>query len=129
MLDHGINQAQVATFNVPVEERRNKKNETPQSITERLYCITTKPRSVTGKNRRCVCTRPDIAYAVSIVSRYLANPGKNHWEAVKWILKYLKGTADVDYAKDPDKEAEYMALTKAVKESIWLKGLLIEVLW
>ncbi|GKF08912.1 retrovirus-related pol polyprotein from transposon TNT 1-94, partial [Tanacetum coccineum] len=30
-----------------------------------------------------VCTRPDMAYAVSVVSRYLANPGKNHWEAVK----------------------------------------------
>ncbi|GKB81391.1 retrotransposon protein, putative, ty1-copia subclass, partial [Tanacetum coccineum] len=125
-----------------------------------------------------VCTGPDIAYTVSIVSRYLANPGKNHWESVKWILKYLKGTSnvglvygryqgkhvdvdgfvDVDYAKDPDKgrsitryvfmvhgcvvswkgtlqhvialsttEAEYMALTKAVKESIWLKGLLIEL--
>ncbi|GJZ92901.1 hypothetical protein Tco_0664966, partial [Tanacetum coccineum] len=28
---------------------------------------------------------------------------KNHWEAMKWILKYLKGTADVDYAKDSDK--------------------------
>ncbi|GJZ18409.1 retrovirus-related pol polyprotein from transposon TNT 1-94 [Tanacetum coccineum] len=94
-----------------------------------------------------VCTRPDIAYAVSIVSRYLANPGKNHWEAVKWILKYLKSTAnvglvygrdqgkhvdvdgfvDADYAKDPNKEAEYIALTEAVKEIIWLKGLLIEL--
>nr|GEW91411.1 hypothetical protein [Tanacetum cinerariifolium] len=30
-----------------------------------------------------VCTRPDIAYAVSVVSKYLANPGKTHWEAVK----------------------------------------------
>nr|GEZ52046.1 retrovirus-related Pol polyprotein from transposon TNT 1-94 [Tanacetum cinerariifolium] len=40
-----------------------------------------------------VCTRPDIAYAVSVVSRYLANPGKSHWEAVKWILKYLRGNA------------------------------------
>ncbi|GJR25984.1 retrotransposon protein, putative, ty1-copia subclass [Tanacetum coccineum] len=29
------------------------------------------------------CMRPDIAYAVSVVSRCLANPGKNHWEAVK----------------------------------------------
>ncbi|GJZ29608.1 retrovirus-related pol polyprotein from transposon TNT 1-94 [Tanacetum coccineum] len=125
-----------------------------------------------------VCTRPDIAYAVSVVSRYLANPGKNHWEAVKWILKYLRGTANVglvygtdrgnhvdvtgfvdsDYAKDPDKgrsingytflvqgcvvswkamlqhvvalsttKAEYMALTKAVKEAIWLRGLLEEL--
>nr|GEW22315.1 hypothetical protein [Tanacetum cinerariifolium] len=125
-----------------------------------------------------VCTRPNIAYAVSIVSRYLANLGKYHWEAVKWILKYLKCTTDVglvygrdqgkhvdidgfvdaDYAKDPDKdrsiigyvfmahgcvvswketlqhvvalsttEAEYMTLTEAVKKSIWLQGLLIEL--
>nr|GEX10440.1 retrotransposon protein, putative, Ty1-copia subclass [Tanacetum cinerariifolium] len=125
-----------------------------------------------------VCTRPDIAYAVSVVSRYLANPDKNHWEAVKWILKYLRGTANVglvygtnrgnyvdvagfvdsDYAKDPNKcryitgyaflvqgcvvswkatlqyvvslsttEAEYMALTEAVKEAIWLRGLLEEL--
>jgi hypothetical protein len=40
-----------------------------------------------------VCTRPDIAHAVGIVSRYLSNPGKEHWEAVKWILRYLKGTS------------------------------------
>ncbi|GKD12999.1 hypothetical protein Tco_1197406 [Tanacetum coccineum] len=55
-----------------------------------------------------VCTRPDIAYAVSIVSRYLANPGKNHWEAVKWILKYLKGTADVGlvYGRDQGKHVD-----------------------
>ncbi|KAK1413090.1 hypothetical protein QVD17_34841 [Tagetes erecta] len=41
-----------------------------------------------------VCTRPDLAYGVSVVSRYLSNPGKAHWEGVKWILRYLKGTAD-----------------------------------
>jgi len=39
-----------------------------------------------------VCTRPDIAYAVGVVSRFLANPGKEHWKAVKWILRYLRGT-------------------------------------
>ncbi|GJS82653.1 retrovirus-related pol polyprotein from transposon TNT 1-94 [Tanacetum coccineum] len=50
----------------------------------------------------------DIAYAVSIVSGYLANPGKNHWEAVKWILKYLKGTADVGlvYGRDQGKHVD-----------------------
>ncbi|GJZ37343.1 retrovirus-related pol polyprotein from transposon TNT 1-94, partial [Tanacetum coccineum] len=125
-----------------------------------------------------VCMRPDIAYAVSVVSKYLANSGKIHWETVKWILKYLRGTVNVglvygthrgnhvdvtgfvdsDYAKDPDKgrsitgyaflvqgcvvswkatlqhvvalsttEAEYMALTEAVKEAIWLRGLLEEL--
>ncbi|GJV01441.1 hypothetical protein Tco_1335010 [Tanacetum coccineum] len=55
-----------------------------------------------------VCTRLDIAYAVSIVSRYLANPGKNHSEAVKWILMYLKGTADVGlvYGSDQGKHVD-----------------------
>ncbi|KAL5578011.1 hypothetical protein UlMin_019710 [Ulmus minor] len=42
-----------------------------------------------------VCTRPDIAYAVGVVSRFLSNSGKEHWEAVKWILRYLRGTSRV----------------------------------
>lgn len=39
-------------------------------------------------------TRPDIAYAVGVVSRYMAHPQQRHWEAVKHILRYLKGTMD-----------------------------------
>ena len=42
-----------------------------------------------------VCTRPDIAQAVGAVSRYMANPGKEHWSAVKRILRYVKGTSNV----------------------------------
>lgn len=40
-----------------------------------------------------VCTRPDIAHAVGVVSRFLSNPAKSHWEAVKWIFRYLRGTS------------------------------------
>ena len=40
-----------------------------------------------------VCTRPDIAYAVGVVSRFLSNLGRQHWEAVKWIMRYLRGTS------------------------------------
>ncbi|KAE8715229.1 hypothetical protein F3Y22_tig00110186pilonHSYRG00194 [Hibiscus syriacus] len=36
----------------------------------------------------------DIAHAVGDVSRYMNNPGKVHWEAVKWILRYLRGTTN-----------------------------------
>ncbi|GKF70107.1 hypothetical protein Tco_0203164 [Tanacetum coccineum] len=40
-----------------------------------------------------VCTRPDIAHAVGVVSRFLSNLGGEHWEAVKWPLRHLKGTS------------------------------------
>ena len=39
-----------------------------------------------------LCTRPDICYAVGIVSRFQSNPGLDHWIAVKHILKYLRRT-------------------------------------
>ncbi|KPJ19636.1 Retrovirus-related Pol polyprotein from transposon TNT 1-94 [Papilio machaon] len=39
-------------------------------------------------------SRPDIAYAVSVVSQFLHNYNESHWNAVKKIFKYLKGTIE-----------------------------------
>ncbi|KAH9750404.1 hypothetical protein KPL71_013868 [Citrus sinensis] len=39
-----------------------------------------------------VCTRPDVAYGIGLVSRFMGNPSKEYWEAVKWLLRYLRGT-------------------------------------
>ncbi|KAL0345495.1 UNVERIFIED_CONTAM: Retrovirus-related Pol polyprotein from transposon TNT 1-94 [Sesamum radiatum] len=124
-----------------------------------------------------VSTRPDIAYAVSCLSRFMSNVGLPHWEALKWLLRYLNGSMDIgikfsklsdnvklvgyvdsNYANDrdsrrsttsyvftlcgaciswksqlqnivalPTTEAEYIATTEALKEAIWLKGLLDEI--
>jgi len=41
-----------------------------------------------------VCSHPDLSYAMSLVSRYMSNPGKEHWRAVQWIFRYLRGTLD-----------------------------------
>jgi len=49
-------------------------------------------RSIIGSLRYIVNTRPDLAYSVRVVSRYMEAPGKTHWLAVKRILRYLKGT-------------------------------------
>ena len=42
-----------------------------------------------------VATRPDLAFAVSVVSRFMSKPGPMHWMAVKRIMRYLKGTLDM----------------------------------
>ncbi|KAK1613221.1 hypothetical protein QYE76_036894 [Lolium multiflorum] len=86
-----------------------------------------------------VCSRPDLSYAMSLVSRYMANPGKDHWKVVQWIFRYLRGTSkaclrfgrigeglagyvDSDYAGDLDKRRSLTG-----KEAVWLKGLYAEL--
>ena len=51
-----------------------------------------------------VCTRPDLAQSVSVVSRFMGEPGKEHWQAVKRIFRYLKGTSDVGLIYGGDTE-------------------------
>ena len=47
-------------------------------------------------------TRPDIAHAVQQVAQFCANPGKKHWEAIKYIYRYLCGTQKygIEYCAD-----------------------------
>ena len=128
-----------------------------------------------------VCTRPDLSYAVSFVSRFMADPWREHWHALKWVLRYIKGTvnkglvfgANGDVACEDEvitglvdsdfagclntrksltgyvftsfgtsiswkaslqkvvalssTKAKYMALTEAIKEALWLLGLVREL--
>lgn len=39
-----------------------------------------------------VCTRPDLAFAVSMLARFQSNPGLEHWVAGKKVLRYLQRT-------------------------------------
>lgn len=41
-----------------------------------------------------MCTRPNIYYAIGLVSRYQANPGQKHWNIIKKILAFLESTVD-----------------------------------
>jgi len=52
-----------------------------------------------------VCTRPELSHVVTVVSRYMYNPGKDHWEAVKWILRFVKGSIDKGLVFDKNKVA------------------------
>ena len=48
-----------------------------------------------------IATRPDIAYTVGVLARFSANPGIQHWKAVKHVLRYLKGTANYGITYSP----------------------------
>ncbi|XP_071933948.1 secreted RxLR effector protein 161-like [Coffea arabica] len=49
-----------------------------------------------------VCTRPDISQAVSVVSKFMHDPGKSHWQVVKWILRNIQNTVDVGLVFEQD---------------------------
>lgn len=40
-----------------------------------------------------VYIRLDIAHVVGFISRYMSHPGIEHWNVVKWIFRYLRGTS------------------------------------
>jgi len=124
-----------------------------------------------------ISTRSDLAYSISLLSRYMSNPRKPHWDALKYMLRYINGSLDIglcytrrfdtlnlvgyvdsNFADDRDyrksttayffilggncinwksqlqplvalssTEAEYVAVTNAFKEAIWLQGLINEI--
>jgi hypothetical protein len=41
------------------------------------------------------CTRPDIAFSVNLLARYSSAPTLRHWNGVKHVLRYLRGTTDM----------------------------------
>ena len=155
---------------------KSSSKQSPSNENEKLYMQRVPYASSKGSLMYAmVCTRPDIAHVVGTVSRFLSNPGKEHWNAVKWILRYLRGTinmmlcfgddkptmmgySDSDMAGDIDSrkstsgymikfageavtwqsrlqrcvalstiEAEFIAITEACKELLWVKKFLQEL--
>ena len=54
-------------------------------------------------------TRPDITYAVTALSQYLQDPGRAHWEQAKRVIRYLKGTRDLELRFGPSGGVEGFA--------------------
>jgi hypothetical protein len=133
-------------------------------------------RQLIGSLMYLVNTRPDICYAVNVLSQFMSQPRQTHWIAAKHVLRYLRGTvgyglryassvdmrlqgyADADWAGSAvdrkstsgccftlgsamvswcsrkqssvalsTAEAEYIALSVAVREAVWLRKLLTDL--
>jgi hypothetical protein len=79
-----------------LENQRLSRLHCPQTDEERSAMAKFPYKAVVGKLLwLAIATRPDIAYAVSVLCRFLADPGKAHWAAVKHLLRYLRGTRDL----------------------------------
>lgn len=79
-IQHGIYLSKKQCPKTPVELEKMKQVPYASAIGSIMYAM--------------VCTRPDVAYALSMCSRYQSNPGEAHWSAAKNILKYLRRTKD-----------------------------------
>ena len=105
--------------------------QSPKDEEERKYMGTVPYSNVVGSIMySMVCTRADLAHAISSLSRFMSNPRKEHWQAQKWLLRYIAGTVDYglvyikhgdhvkvkgfvdsDYARDIDSRSQLLHIS------------------
>ena len=73
-----------------VKGDRFSKGQCPQNDTERDQMKVIPYSSVVGCQMYAqVCTRPDIAFVVGVLSTYLSDPSQSHWKETKKVLRCL----------------------------------------
>jgi hypothetical protein len=76
-----------------LESMKLTKQDSPQDEAEAKYMKAKDYRGVVGSLLYLqMCTRPDIAFAVKDLSRFLDCPGLKHWQAAQHLLEYVKNT-------------------------------------
>ena len=68
-------------------------------------------RRLVGKLNYLTITRPDISFAVSVVSQFMQNPRIPHWDAVLRIVRYLKGAPGHGLLYKPGGKLEVVGYT------------------
>eukprot|EP00253_Pinus_taeda_P003454 PITA_03454 len=101
-------------------------------------------KSIVGSLMYLTATRPDIMFAVSLISKFMERPKEAHWKAAKRILRYVKddrkstsgyvfhmGSVAISWASKKQRivvlsttEAEYVAATATACQTIWMRKML-----
>jgi len=86
--DVGFNMAEARPVTTPLAGHfRLSSNQCPNLQEDKDEMSRVPYASVMGSLMHAMLyTRPGLAYAVSTVSRFMSNPGRQYWEAVKWVL-------------------------------------------
>eukprot|EP00253_Pinus_taeda_P003624 PITA_03624 len=86
-------------------------------------------KSIVGSLMYLTSTRPDIMFAVSLISRFMERPKEAHWKATKRILRYVKGAISWASKKQSivalsTTEAQYVVATAAACQVVWMRRML-----
>ena len=74
--------------NVPLASHFKLSSSLTNSVEEKDYMSSVPSVNTIGcLMYAMVCTRPNISHAVGVVSKYMENPGKEHWNAVKCVFR------------------------------------------
>ena len=81
---------------VPITKgERLSKDQCPKNDREMMVMKNVRYSSVVGSLMYAqVCTRPNIAFVVGVLDRFMSNPGLIHYQAVKKVFRYLQGIKD-----------------------------------
>jgi hypothetical protein len=81
LMSHGIHLSQKKCPATANEQERMSKVPYASTIGSIMYSM--------------ISTHPDVSYSIRTTSRHQADPGEDHWTAIKAILKYLRRTKDM----------------------------------
>ena len=94
---HRFNFDELKSVSSPMDPNlRLDSSQSPQTAVERAVMRHAPYREALGcLMYAAMGTRPDIAFSVTLLSRFSQNPGPVHWNAVRRVFRYLKGTTDL----------------------------------
>ena len=67
-----------------------------------------------------VCTRPNIAFVVGVLGRYLSDPSQSHWKTAKKFLRYLQGTKDLMLTYRHTDTLKVVGLVIPIMQATWM---------
>eukprot|EP00253_Pinus_taeda_P006525 PITA_06525 len=102
------------------------------SIEGKEFEDATKYRQLVGNLNYLTTTRPDISFAVGILSRFMQKPCEGHWSAAKRVLRIcydlgirvLWRSCNNQFPTDHNRSRIMWHATEATKEIVWLRKIL-----
>ena len=84
-------------IHVPMDPNVTYSNQQSPMTPNQVACMRGVPYSeaIGGVLWPAIVLRPDIGYAIGILSQFIQNPGQTHWEVLKWVISYLNTMKDL----------------------------------